>query len=122
MLVAREKGFAHVATFDHYQLHDCNAAWMLQTKIEDELYMDTDHGAIHPRAVDSNGAIYEPYCREFEPYTDVAPDFWLVIYLNGQRTLTEFRYVDEDQTEVAVAKTSAAISSSELRGMLAEIP
>jgi len=119
---ARAEGFAYLATFDHYQLHAYNAVWILQTENNDDVYMETDHGAIHPRAVDADGTIHEPFCRDFWPYTDLAPDFWLVVYLNGQQNLTEFRYVDEEQTEVAVVETSAAIGTSELAAILAGLP
>ena len=71
--VARKNGFAYLATFDHYQLDDDdNAIWMLQTKDDDALYLVTDHGSIDSRAVDADGTVHEPYCRDFQPYTDVA--------------------------------------------------
>lgn len=119
--IATMNRFAHIATFDRYQLHDVNAVWMLQTENPGKLYMETDHGVIAEYAVDSDLTIHDPYCRDYWPYTDLHPTFWLVVYLNSQRQLTEFRYVDKTTSlQVGFARTAPALDARELEAALAD--
>lgn len=46
MKEARASTYSYLATFDGYQVHEGNAVWVLQTKNDDELRLDTEYAPL----------------------------------------------------------------------------
>jgi len=100
MKQADQNTFAYLATFNGYQLREGNAVWMLQTKNETELRLDTEYSPIRSVAVTADGTIHPEYCKDFWPYTDDSPPYWLLAYIVKDQTQTNFRLIDENGNQV----------------------
>jgi hypothetical protein len=110
--------FSYLATFDGYQLHEGNAVWILQTKNDNELLLDTEYSPIRTTAVTADETIHPEYCKEFWPYTDVSPPYWLLTYVVKDRTQTNFTMVDEDGNEVGSLSIGEITTDEELKQRL----
>jgi hypothetical protein len=78
----RRSGFTLLGAFDRYQPpRPGQAIWLLQSSATRELSLDIGTGPIRTSPVGEDGSIYPQFCKEFSPYTDVDPPFWLVTYL-----------------------------------------
>lgn len=58
-----------------------HAAWFLQCKKPDDLFLVCDWSPSRTSAVSEKGDIYPQFCKEFWPYTEAIPPFWLVTYV-----------------------------------------
>ncbi len=110
--------YAFLATFDGYQLSEGNAVWMLQTKTPDEMKLDTYWAAVHDTAVTADGTIHPDYCKDFWPYTDVEPPYWLLAYIVEDRTQSTFELQDENGDSVGTMKIDPMITDEELKQRL----
>jgi hypothetical protein len=115
MKEADEHTFSHLVTFDGYQLDEGNAIWILQTKNEDELLLDTEYSPIRVTAVTADGTIHPKYCKNFWPYTDVSPPYWLLAYIVEDRMRTTFRMVDEDGNQVGSVTIGEITTDQQLK-------
>lgn len=113
-------GYRGLATFDGFELFEGNAIWILQTKHEDELFLNTGGGKIRSSAVTADGIIHDEYSKEFWPYTDVNPPYWLVTYLDEDRTATQFELVNEDDKPVGKLTIGKVITDDEVQQRLRE--
>ncbi len=110
--------FSYLATFDGYQLHQGNAVWILQTKNDNELLLETEYSPIRTTAVTADETIHPEYCRDFWPYTDESPPYWLLAYVVEDRTLTTFKLVDEDGTQAGSLTIGEITTDEELKRRL----
>jgi hypothetical protein len=82
MVEAQRTGFTLLGAFDRFQPHlSGHAVWFLQSRSDEELSADIDTAPVRKSAVNDGGSIFPTHCKEFEPYTDTSPPFWLVTYL-----------------------------------------
>ena len=112
MRFADANGFAYLATFDRYELHESPAIWLLRTKRE--LRLDPVSASCRSTAVTADGEIHPEYCPKFWPYTEVIPPYWLETYLVEDRLCSSFRLIDEDENQVALLKVDRVIVDDEL--------
>jgi len=108
-------GFTYLLTFDRYQLDDGNAIWILQRQNADELMLDTGWSPVRATAVTSDGTIHPEYYRQFWPYTDVAPPYWLLTYLVQEKARKDFKLVDANANQVGNIVIDRVITDDELR-------
>ncbi|TVP97183.1 MAG: hypothetical protein EA381_15710 [Planctomycetaceae bacterium] len=104
--------FAYLAAFNGYRLRAGNAVWMLQTTNPSDLRLDTEYAPIREVAVTADGTIHPEFCKDFWPYTDVSPPYWLLAYLVKDQTQTNFKLIDEDGNRVG-SLTIAEITTDE---------
>ena len=117
MKEARASTYSYLATFDGYQVHEGNAVWVLQTKNDDELRLDTEYAPIRASAVTSDGVIHPQFCRDFWPYTESSPPFWLMAYIVENRTQTKFRLIDGNDKPVGAITIDKVTTDSELNSV-----
>lgn len=117
MTIADKNQVTRLATFDGYQLHGGNAIWILHTKNESKLLLD-GNGPIRTTAVTGDGTIHPEYCKEFWPYTDQAPPYWLSAYIVEDRTQTRFDLVNGDGKKVGSLTIGEITSDKELKRRL----
>ncbi len=93
MKLADENKYSHLATFDGYETREGHAIWMLQTRNKQELMLDIDSSPSRATAVSADETMYPKYCKEFWPYKDVHPPYWLLVYLIKDRTKLELMWL-----------------------------
>jgi hypothetical protein len=93
MQEALANSYAYLATFNGYELHEGHAIWMLQSKNDSELSVETEYAPLRSSAVTADGTIHPEFCKEFWPYTDVSPPYWLFVYLVEDKTRTKLKLV-----------------------------
>lgn len=108
-------GFAYLATFDGYQLYDGNAIWILQNRSESELILDTEFSPIRTSAVTADTSLHAEYCKDFWPYTDVVPPYWLLTYIVEDKSQTSFNLVDKNTNTVGSITIERVITDELLR-------
>lgn len=114
---ASRRRFCVLGVFDCYAPpHASNhSIWILQTINPGEVEHLPNCGPIRSSAVSNDGTIYPQFCKEFEPYTDVNPPYWLVTYLLDPAPPHEFVIMDEKGEVVGRFSGDNAIPDGELR-------
>lgn len=115
MKEADAKTFSYLATFEGYQLHEGRAIWILQTKNDNELQLETEYSPIRTSAVTADGTIHPEYCRSFWPYTDLSPPYWLLVYIVQDRTQNHFTLIDEDGNQVGSLSIGDVTTNEKLK-------
>lgn len=95
--VASRRRYHVLGVFDCYSPpHSSNPSiWILQTINPGLVEYLPNGGPIRTSAVSKDGDIYPQFCKDFEPYTDVNPPYWLVTYLLDPAPQHEFIVKDE---------------------------
>jgi hypothetical protein len=109
------QGSAYISTFDGYQLLEGNAIWILKRENKDEWMLDPQCSLVRSTAVTSDGQIHPEYCRQFWPYTDVSPPYWLLTYIVEDTSRRDFRLVNESGEGVASIAIDRVVSDDELK-------
>lgn len=120
MKEADANGFAYLATFDGFELNEGNAIWILQTRREDEFQLDVEYSSMRSTPVTADATIHPEFCKEFWPYTDVEPPYWLLTYLEEDREITNFEFVDEDGKSMGKLTIGEVIADEEVKRRLSE--
>lgn len=111
---ADRNAFAYLATFNGYQLSEGNAIWILQTGDRDQLRLDSGCSFIRATAVSTDGTIHPEFCKEFWPYTDESPPYWLLTYMAEDRAQSSFNVVDEEGRIFGTVKIGEITSDEQL--------
>ena len=83
-------------------------------KNDNELLLGTEYSPIRTTAVTADRTIHPEYCKDFWPYTDVSPPYWLLAYMVEDRAQTDFILVDEDGNQVGTLSIGEITTDEEL--------
>jgi hypothetical protein len=93
---AKTQGVAVVAVFGGYDpLFPVGpTVWLLQCMHPHRLRPVPECGEMRTSAVSDAGEIYSQFCKDFTPYTDMVPPYWLATYLLPDTDRHELRVKD----------------------------
>lgn len=111
---ANEAPFVHLATTDSHGRHEGNSIWFLQSASHDELRVDGG-GELRSSAVSGEGTIHPQYCRDFSPYVERLPEYWLRTYLVKDKSQRTFKVLDNKNQVVGVITTDQIVRDDELK-------
>jgi hypothetical protein len=94
--IAKAQGVAVVAAFDGYDpLFPVGpTVWLLQCTHPHQLRPVPECDQMRISAVSDSGEIQSQFCKDFVPYTDVIPPYWLATYLLPDTDRHELRVKD----------------------------